>query len=476
MKEHLVAYGGVDNELGITLKKSLKSIAESKIDPKNEYANLKQQAGFSAEVKHTARKNSENIINKSSKRVVRTDDVGEVNNQLYDHYTIENGVIVESSQMKFVGKNADEALSKLASKDFEKYLDNPNPIDVPSEMVNDIKEKAAQKAQSLRAQAQKLQEKGEMEKAAQKLEQAKKYDKIQKQTRAATLTSDEAMEARQSPLLSTTKDIGRLAHRAGKEGAKFGAAIGGGVSLITNIVAICKDEKTITEACVSVGIDTTKAAAIGYGSAAAGSVVKSLMQNASSSAIRSASKTNLPTMLVSASVEVSKTFVQYFRGEIDGVQCLEQLGEKGVGMTSSALFATAFQAAIPVPVLGAAIGGMVGYMFAQGYYRAVLDTFKEAKLAKEERIRIEAECAEAIALIKEYRAQMNALIEEYFVEHLSAFDEGFTQMQVALKVGDIDSFIGGSNAIIKQLGKEVQFTSFAEINDFMSDKETTLKI
>ena len=94
IKEHFVAYSGVDNEAGIELTKGLKEISQYKVNPENKYSNLKQQAGFSAEVKHVARKNAENIINKTGERVVRTDDIGRVNDQLYDHVTYDKTAIL----------------------------------------------------------------------------------------------------------------------------------------------------------------------------------------------------------------------------------------------------------------------------------------------------------------------------------------------------------------------------------------------
>lgn len=56
IKQHYVAYSGVDNEAGRELSRGLKSISKSKVNNKDYDRNIKQQAGFSAEVKSTARK------------------------------------------------------------------------------------------------------------------------------------------------------------------------------------------------------------------------------------------------------------------------------------------------------------------------------------------------------------------------------------------------------------------------------------
>lgn len=75
VKEHLVAFSGKDNEAGTTAARSLKSIADSKVNEAYKEQNIKQQAGFSAEVKAATRESADRIIDGSEKLVKRTDDV-----------------------------------------------------------------------------------------------------------------------------------------------------------------------------------------------------------------------------------------------------------------------------------------------------------------------------------------------------------------------------------------------------------------
>ena len=74
VKEHYVAYSGLDNENGRELTKGLKKVSQSKINPDTRYQNIKQQAGYAAEIKYTARQNTEKIIKKEDTRYSRTDD------------------------------------------------------------------------------------------------------------------------------------------------------------------------------------------------------------------------------------------------------------------------------------------------------------------------------------------------------------------------------------------------------------------
>ena len=67
--EHIVGYNGVNNETGQRLQKGLKKISKCNVNEQYEQNNLRQQSGYSAEVKKTSRTNAENIINKVMKEL-----------------------------------------------------------------------------------------------------------------------------------------------------------------------------------------------------------------------------------------------------------------------------------------------------------------------------------------------------------------------------------------------------------------------
>lgn len=141
VKEHIGVYSGDNNETGEVLQKSLKSISKHKINPEFEFQNLKQQAGFSAESKSVARENAERIINGDPTRRIRTDDLGRVNDPLYDHMDIDaNGNPIQGSgtQMKFVRDSPESAWRELQSTKFQKYHDANAPIEVPSDYYDGI--------------------------------------------------------------------------------------------------------------------------------------------------------------------------------------------------------------------------------------------------------------------------------------------------------------------------------------------------
>ena len=483
-KQHYVAYSGVDNETGQKLAKGLKQISQEKINPEYEFQNIQQQSGFSAEVKDVARTNAENIINNNPNRKVRTDDIGRVNDPIYDTVTLDaDGNIIDGSgtQIKFIGAsendpvgkdNAARALEKLESKKFQKYIDEDVKIEVPKDQYDDIISEANNKIEKLNKQLENQKQAGNEEQVKKIQEKIDKLNTIKKNLRKSKVTTKEAVFARLHPELSTAIDIAKVSNKAGLQNAKFSAAIGGSVSIVKNMVLFCKGEQEAEETVKNVAKDTASSAAMGYGTGFAGTALKGAMQNSKSAYIRALSKTNIAGTVVSASVSVTKTLTKYIKGEIDGVECLEMLGEEGTGMIASSMFAVAGQMLIPIPVVGGLIGGMVGYSLSSSCYRVLTDSLKEEKLSKEEREKIEKACEEHIKLIREYRAEIDQIVSEYLTDYMDDFRDSFSGIKNALDIGDVDWFIESSNRITESLGGKVPFSNMEDFNKKMLNGNT----
>ena len=131
------------------------------------------------------------------------------------------------------------------------------------------------------------------------------------------------------------------------------------------------------------------------------------------------------------------------------------------------MFTVIGQTVIPIPVVGGLIGGMVGYALSSATYGVLVNSLKEAELAHEERLVIERACEEHIALIREYRAQMNGIINSYLIESMDTFTESFAGIKDALVIGDVDMFIESANDITESLGGNVPFRDFDDFNEKM---------
>lgn len=479
VKEHVAAYSGKTNQNGKTEIKGLKHISKSKVHPDFEFQNKHQQAGFSAEIKEVARTNAERIIKKETTRRIRTDDLGRVNDPLTDLVDLDmNGNIIEGSesQMKFYGASktdpqglgdAERMLKKLQSKKFQKYLDADEKISVPSDRYDQLLQQADVEIAKLTQQLEHQKQVGNVEQAGKLQERIDKLGKIKKNLRKSSLSSDEAMYAREHPKLSTVKDISKISHKAGVQSSKLAATIGGSVSIVRNLVSVCKGEKEPGDAVKQVAIDTGSAALSGYATGFVGSALKGVMQNSSKEYIRTLSQTNIAGTIVTVATTAAKTLKSYFSGEIDGVECLENLGEEGVGLVSSAMFTVVGQAVIPIPVVGGMIGSMVGYAIASASYGILLSSLKEAKLAKERRELTERVCEEHIKMIREYRLEMEKSINEYLIESMDVFRDSFAGVKNALAIGDVDWVIDSSNRISETFGRKASFSSVDEFNDKM---------
>ena len=350
--------------------------------------------------------------------------------------------------MKFVGSSPEDCLKKLNSKNFQKYVDKDVKIAVPDEYFDDLMgingEKGIidKKIENLEKQVRSLQDKGNTELAKEKINEIEKQKKIKKNLSKSGVTNEEAIEARVNPKLSTAKDSIKIAHKAGVNQAAMGAGISGSVSLIKNVVRYWKDDINAEEAAKNVVKDISTGAAVGYGTGFVGSLTKGALQNSSSSTLRVASKTNLPSRLVTVTCNVGKVMKSYIKGEIDGVECIERLGKDGFAEVSSVMGATVAASlageSVKLGVLAGLAGSTVGYMAAVTVYQELATSLKNAKLAKEERIRVEKECKEAIELIEQYRSEMNSQVSQYLFECINTFSVGFQEMDEAILSNDIN--------------------------------------
>ena len=170
-------------------------------------------------------------------------------------------------------------------------------------------------------------------------------------------------------------------------------------------------------------------------------------------------------------LDAGKTMKKFYDGEIDGVECLEELGLQGTEMLGASLFTVIGQLAIPIPVVGGLIGGMLGYALSSASYSTLVNSLKEAKLAHEERLIIEAACEEHITYIKECRKEIENVISQYLTTNIEIFNTAFINMNDALQIGDVDGFITSTNNLRGALGKEISYNTFEEFDKLMQTDE-----
>lgn len=473
--EFIKSYTGTDNETGQRLAKGLADIAKHKVsaDPLEASKNIKQQAGFSAEVATTGRDNAEAVIARSKVRTSRTDDLPQYgrNHNVVDRVRLLDGHVIEGSQsqMKFVG-DRDRLLKSIASEEgkFARY--RGIKLELPSEQYEGAAQHCQEQARQLRVNAERAQQEGKQEVASKLQGEAANYEQLAHDVRDSGMTTDQAVFYRRHPEIATALDIARTSHRAGLEGAGYGAAIGGSISLLQNIWALAQRRKAVGEAVNDLAADAAMAAALGYGSAFVGSAIKSGLQQSGRGALRSLSKTNAPAMVVNVCLSLGGSIKEYVNGDITESQFLIEVGEKGAGMLSGAMMGALGQVLIPVPFVGAAIGGMIGCTLSSMFYQSALDAASAADISREHLARVRAVQGEARKRV----AQEQADLDNFLAREIPALQSMTRDLFDAVNAtgdGQADSLAATINRYALSLGKQLQFQTMSEFEDFMQSDQ-----
>ena len=476
--EFIKGYSGADNQTGQRFAKGLADIAKHKVnpDPGEAAKNIKQQAGYAAEVAATSRDNAEAIIQHSDVRTSRSDDLSQYgrNHSVVDRVQVLNGEIIGGSQaqMKFVG-DRNQLFERIAREDgkFARY--RGIKLELPSEQFEGAEQYCRHKANELRQQADIVQQKGNPE-AADKLRQnANNYEQLADNVKDSGLTTEQAIFYREHPEIATALDIARTSHRAGMEGAKYGAIIGGCISLLQNGLSAAQGKKEMGEAAKGVVVDTAKAGALGYGTAFVGSAIKGTMQQSAKQTIRTLAETSAPTLVVNICLSLGGSVKRYVTGEISEAQLLTEVGEKGAGMLSSGMMAALGQLAIPVPFVGAAIGGMIGYTLSSLFYQSALEAARGAEISREKLKRTQFIQEAARARIAEEQSSLDAFMCREIPQLQQATQQLFTSLSTVNQ--SADALSTAINQFATLLGKQLEFQSIEEFDTFMSsDRPLTL--
>ena len=470
--EYLKGYRGVDNETGQQFAKGLADVAKFKVNPDYAQQNIKQQAGFSAEIATTSRDNAEAIINGSPVRTSRSDDLAQYgkNHNVVERVKILDGNIIEGSQsqMKFVG-NRDQLFKDIASDNGEFSRYRGVKLELPTEQFANAEEFCREQARKLRDKADKVEALGKADVADKLRREAGNYEQLADNVCDSGLTTEQAIFYREHPKLATAQDIARTSHRAGLEGAKYGAAIGGSISLLVNAFQVLQQEKTAADALQDVAVATAKSAGLGYTTAFAGSAIKAVLQQSESQTLRAIAGTSAPALAVNICLSLGSAIKRYVSGEINEAQLLNEVGEKGAGMLASGMMAALGQIAIPIPVVGAAIGGMIGYTLSSMFYQSALDAAKGAALSRErlQQIReIEESARNRIALEQ-------SVLDEFAKRELPQLHKETERLFNAVSNGsdNIDSLTYTLNSYASLMGKTLQFDTLSDFEAFMDSDQ-----
>lgn len=466
--EFLKGLRGIDNETGKIFDRSLRDISNYNVNDTFRNQNIKQQAGFSAEIASVSKRNAEALINGNTPTAMRSEDIAAYgkNHSVIDIVEIIDGSEI-TSQMKFVN-NAEKMLDNIVAgkgkNDLSRYL-QVDKIEVPTEQIEQLKEHCRNKIKELGKQITALESKGDYEKSAQLRENIDKYNQIEQKIADSGLTTEEAIRYRLNPEWETMKDIAGVSHRAGLEGAKFGMVVGGGISLISNTIAYISGNKDFSESLSDTARDTLVSAGVGYATAFTGATIKAGMQQATSVTVRNLSRTGLPAAIVSTCIATGKAISSYARGEINEEELIQEMGLTVTNTLSSSAFTMLGQIAIPIPVLGGLIGGLIGYTLTNTFYQSFFSVLKDAKLSAQHLEYVKMKCAAAKALARDYETKINFIFENKLIQ----MDIQKENLLTLLNNEHIsaDDFCTGMNQFAGFLGKTITINNMAELDKAM---------
>lgn len=222
---------------------------------------------------------------------------------------------------------------------------------------------------------------------------------------------------------------------------------------------------------------TAAAAASTYASLTAQAAVATGSTGALTNALGGATGADLATVMARSVLTVAGAAHGVATGRLTATEAAAVTAE-GVGRTAAVWACSAVgQAVIPVPVVGALVGGVVGQygaaMVVQGFQLAILarDTSSAWDAAYDELL---AQTDLVVARCEAERGQLDRLAAEY--------DTGFTRHVVpALDrvseqfwTGDPDSVLADLADLVRRFDGTPQFASLAEFETFMDDPLATL--
>ena len=381
--------GTVDCNGNIT--RGLKEVSKMKLHPDYYLQNLNQHAGFSAEIISTAKENLITKVKNVDVRTFRADDrpdLFQTNDPFVDKIRVDgSGNIIDKIQVKFVGKDANSCLSKLASANYDKYFESGavDKIEIPKDYYDEIRNSKLieNRIMKLEKQLTHVSSDNKPDTAASIQKRIERYNKISDMIERSTVTKDEAVYATIHPKRYVSKlFIEENLKISNQEGLKTGlpaACITAAVSTVENCKSVIDGTMSAQEAFSDAALKTGMSGVLGYGTGFISTSISNSMVESSHSLIKSMGKAGIPAMAVTFAIESYDSMIDFATGVIDVKELAFDLSENAVGIAGSVEVAKYGAAAglaiagVPGATVGGMVGGMVGYAITTEAYATVVE-------------------------------------------------------------------------------------------------------
>jgi len=359
-------------------------ISHYKKNPDYKEQNLKQQAGFSAEVMSTAKENVTAAIKETGITTYRADDRLDLfakNDQYVDKIRVDkNDKIIDRIQVKFVGNDAATCLSKLASAKYDKYFESGkvDKMEIPKDYFDQVKALIPQRIDKLEKQLERVTADGKTDVANDLQKRIDRYHKIDSMLEKSTVTKAEAEFATKHPKRYTarlfSKELVNYGNEAGKKSGKEAIGITTAASTVENIKKVINGEISVNDALKDTAKDVGVAGSTGYGSSFVSSVVANGMMDSGHALIRSLGTAGIPGAAISFGVDSFDSVTDYANGNITKQELAYDLGNSATGIGGAVAVGAAAGSVIPGPGTAVGlVGSMVGYAVASEAYKTAIE-------------------------------------------------------------------------------------------------------
>ena len=373
----------------------LNEISGWHINPEFYSQNLRQHAGYAAEVVSTAKENLIARITGSGIKTYRADDMTELgfvkNDPYVDKIRVDaDGNIIARIQTKFFGDNGTEWVQKMTREKCEKYLDgiHVDKLECPKDYYDEAKAYISRRREELGRELEHVTAEGKADAIKSKQAMIDKLNKIDEMIERSTVTTRETEQAASKPKTFIGKFLTSKPFNEGLEEGTYGAAAAAGLTFVTSMAMhgteLYNGEITADEMLRAVATETGAAGAIGGATGFVSGAAASMMQSSSCNLIRTVGGSCLPASAVAFTVESYDSVMDYAQGTIGADELAHDLGHNAatilggavggskVGAAAGSVFGPAGTAA------GGLVGGLVGSMVASGAYETAVQYAPEA--------------------------------------------------------------------------------------------------
>ena len=264
--------------------------------------------------------------------------------------------------------------------------------------------------------------------------------------------------------------------QAGLIGGAVGGCLTGTFSAIHRAMGLSQGETTATEA-ILITLKATASGAVRGSSVAGGSRLIAISANEAGVA-RVIGEMG-PGAIANAIFEAGLSTHRFAWGEIDHEAYREELGGAALRATATSNCGMAGQLLIPVPVVGAAVGAISGYIAAAVLVESGvlgLGSNNIVTIAEERQEVIERECAAAILELRRCQEELDQLEEAYGEGFRQTFSPFLDELKVHQQAGLYRNSLERLVCIGEALGRALPWQSMEEFDSFMHDDEMELML